>query len=88
MANLRKVSLALNPDHVDQLDYVSKRLGMSRSALVSNLLSGALPDLVSITASLPISSEPADVLRFRGESAKLIEARMQELQGVVDGLSE
>lgn len=86
MANLRKVSLALDPQVVGDLDYVGKRLGVSRSALVSSVLLEAMPAMRKLFEQVPLSPTPADMLRFRGESAKVVEDRISHLQGIAHDL--
>lgn len=86
MANMRKVSLALSPENVDDADYVAGRLGVSRSALVNALLGEALPDMRKLFEQVPISPTPNDLVRFRGESAKLVEERIGQLQGIANDL--
>lgn len=86
MAKMRKVSLALSPEHVDDVDYVAGRLGVSRSALVNALLGEALPDMRKLFEQVPIPLTPTDLVRFRGESAKLVEERIGQLQGIANDL--
>ena len=86
MANMRKVSLALAPSVVDDLDYVSGRLGVSRSALASELLGEVGSQMRKLLEQVPLSPTPADVVRFRGESAKLVEERINELRGISNDL--
>lgn len=86
MANLMKVSLALSPEVVADLDYVAGRLGVSRSALTNNVLQECMPDMRKLFEQVPLSPEPADLVRFRGESAKLVEARIDGLRGIADDL--
>ncbi len=64
MANLRKVSLALSPEVVADLDYVAGRLGVSRSALTNNVLQECMPDMRKLFEQVPLSPEPADLVRF------------------------
>lgn len=86
MANLKKVSLALSQPIVDDLDYVSGRLGVSRSALVNSMLTEAIPTMRKMLEQIPLSPTPADVVRFRGESAKIVEDRLADLQGIAHDL--
>lgn len=86
MAKMRKVSLALAPAVVDDLDYVSGRLGVSRSALASDLLGEVAADMRKLLEQVPLSPTPANVVRFRGESAKLVEVRINELRGIAHDL--
>ena len=71
----KKVSLSLDEGQVEDLDVISRRLGISRSALVSQLLAEALPDMRRVVELIP-----ADLVRFRGESASIVEARMEKLR--------
>lgn len=86
MTKMRKVSLALSPEHVDDVDYLAGRLGVSRSAFINSMLGGALPGMRKLFEQIPISPTPTDVVRFRGESAKLVEGRIGQLQGLADDL--
>lgn len=86
MANLKKVSLALDPDLVSDLDYSAARLGISRSALVNNLLGQGVPPMRKLLEQIPLSPTPADIVRFRGESVKVIEERLSGLVGAGDDL--
>lgn len=86
MAKMRKVSLALAPEVVDDLGYVAGRLGVSRSALSSDLLGEAVGSMRKLLEQVPINPTPADSVRFRGESAKLVEERINELRGIADDL--
>lgn len=86
MAKMRKVSLALSPEHVDDVDYVAGRLGVSRSALINSLLGEALPTIRQLFELVPLSPTPNDMVRFRGDSAKLVEERIGQLQGIANDL--
>ena len=80
MANLRKISLALDPAIVADLDYLSSRLGVSRSALVSQLLADTTPTMRKLLEQVPLSPAPADAVRFRGDSIKVIEGRLSDVR--------
>ena len=86
MPKLQKVSLALAPGVVLDLGYLTGRLGISRSALVNNLLAEAVPAMRKLLEQIPLSPTPADAIRFRGESIKIVDERIAELQGIADDL--
>jgi hypothetical protein len=86
MAHLQKVSLALDPDVVSDLGYITTRLGVSRSALVNNLLTECVPTMRKLLEQVPLSPTPADVVRFRGDSASIVQERIADLQGIADDL--
>lgn len=75
-----KVSLALDPEVVSSLDYLTKRLAVSRSAMVSELLLEALPAMVELFRLIPESPTAQDLVRFRGESASVVQRRMSLLK--------
>jgi hypothetical protein len=86
MSKLQKVSLALDPVVVSDLAYITDRMGVSRSALVNNLLAESVPIMRKLLEQVPLSPSPADVVRARGESMKIVDDRIAELQGIADDL--
>lgn len=79
---VRKITLSLPPDTVEQLDFVAARLRCSRSALVSELLKHSIGSLVQIASCLPEdldSVTEADARRLRGESARVIGEQVGKL---------
>lgn len=82
----QKVSLALDPELVADLDYISSRFGVSRSALVSVLMAGPASDARKMLSMVPDSPTALDLIRFRGESAELARQRLESLKGLADDL--
>lgn len=82
----QKVSLALDPSLVADLDYISARFGVSRSALVSVLMAGPASDARKMLSTVPDSPTPLDLIRFRGESAELARERLESLKGLANDL--
>jgi cobalamin-dependent methionine synthase I len=82
----KKVSLSLAEGQVDDLDIISQRLSISRSALVSQLLAEALPEMRRVIELIPAAPTPADLVRFRGESTAIVEQRMEKLRQVTTDL--
>lgn len=78
--NLRKISITLDPSLVDDLDYLSKRLGVSRSAMISEILGEAIPPARKLLEQVPLNPTPNDVVRFRGESAEVVRARIESIK--------
>ena len=76
----QKISVTVSPGLVDDLDYLSARTGVSRSALISELLAPAAADLRRLVEQIPPDASPTDVRRFRGESAELIRSIIDQLQ--------
>lgn len=85
MAGIKRVSVSLPTHLADDVDYVSSRLGMTRSAFITQfLLGGELDKLRSILSAIPEDPSEADVKRYRGDSRAYIAdqlAKLQELQG-------
>lgn len=84
--NLRKISVTLPPDLVDDLDYVSRRLGVSRSALIAQVLPDGLGFMRGLLVDIPENPTPEDIVRFRGASADEIRQRIDSLKGMADDL--
>lgn len=82
----QKVSLALDPALVADLDYIAERTRVSRSALVSELLADSVGDVRRLLEMVPESPTPADLIRFRGESVDLVRSRLESLKGITDDL--
>lgn len=74
--SMKRVSMSLPPDLVADLTYVSHRLGVSRSALVSGILREATDSIVPLLRTLPEEPTEADALRFRGESQRVVNDRV------------
>lgn len=85
MAKLSRTSFTLPPQLLADLAYISARIGVSRSALLSDLSSEPIADLRRLLESVPASPTPADVLRLRGESEALVNARLANLRQVWEG---
>lgn len=84
--NLRKISITMAPDLVDSIDYVSGRLGISRSAFISQIMGESVTLLRPLLEAVPIDPTPADAVRFRGESAEVVRARIEVLKGLTHDL--
>lgn len=84
--NLSKISITVPPELVADLDYVSGRLGVSRSALISEVLPESLSVMRTMLEQVPLNPTPEDVLRFRGESADLVRSKIESLKGMTDDL--
>ena len=76
----RKIAVSIPEGIVDDLDYISGRMSVTRSALLSNMLSSAASDLRRLLEGVPENPTPEDVLRCRGASAKLIDDRIQNVR--------
>ena len=86
MSKTRKISVSLSGSLVDDLDYISARMGVSRSAIISEFMADALSEARRGFELVPPNPTPADVVRMRGESEEVIRQRLASLQGIADDL--
>lgn len=82
----RKINVSIPEAVVCDLDYISKRMGITRSALLSNLIAEPSKDLRCLMETLPNNPTPEDVLRSRGASVDLISKRLEEYSVAADDL--
>lgn len=84
--NLSKISITIPPELLANLNYVSGRLGVSRSALVAEVLPDALGVMRKLLEQVPLNPTPEDVRRFRGESAEIVKRKIESIRGMGDDL--
>lgn len=80
--SVRKITISLPPDLVADLDYLGGRLGISRSAIIAELLGETAPLLARLLRSVPVqeNATPAVIRRAKGASLELIEELMGSLK--------
>lgn len=83
---MAKIAMSLPPALVDDLDYLSSRLGVSRSALASELLTEPVAEIRRILSVIPPNPTPADLLRMRGESEAFVRQRIAKVATMADDL--
>lgn len=81
MTNIKRLSLSVPPEVASDLNFVHRRLNISKSALVTTLLQDGLRDFRMLLESLPPDPSTDDMIRFRGASAEVIETRVSSLLG-------
>lgn len=86
MEGFKKITVSLPSDFVASLDLVSKRLGVSRSAFLAMVAAEPVNELAGLLRELPLEPEPRDVVRFRGRSVELAQARLEAAQRGLDDL--
>ena len=86
MANLKKISVTLPAELSDDLTRASKRLGVSRSALLATVLEGALPPVMAITENMPSPDDVASMQRYTREKSleltKMFNTSMEGIQAL------
>lgn len=75
-----RMSFTLPPSTRANLDYLSGRMGVTKSSLVTELLSAPLNDLRELMEMVPENPTEEDVLRARGKSNELITQRLRSLR--------
>ncbi len=87
MTTLKRVSVSMPIELADDLDYISRRLGVSRSGFVSQmLLAGDIHKLRVLLSHIPEQPTDGDLKRFRGDSKVYIEDALAKLQAMQGGL--
>lgn len=77
-----RMTFTVPPSIRQNLDYLSTRMGVTKSALVSELLTTPLGDLRDLMEMVPENPTEADLLRARGKSNQLIAARLRSLRSI------
>lgn len=77
-----RMSFTVPPSLRADLDYLSARLGITKSALLSELVSTPLHDLRTLVESVPDNPSEADLVRARGLSNELITQRIQSFRRI------
>lgn len=87
--NLSKISITVPPELVDDLTYICGRTGVSRSALIAELLSEAVPTMRKLLEQVPLDPTQLtgpEVVRMRGDSQQIVRERISDLEGMADDL--
>jgi hypothetical protein len=71
-----RVSFSLPRDVVADVSYCAERLGVTRSALVAEMLAASCQPLGELLRETPSHPSPADVKRLRGASLELVKTRV------------
>lgn len=79
MTSTRKLSVSLASHLVDDLDVLSARLGVSRSAIISGVLAEPLHAARVVLEAIPLDQTPGDAVRMRGDSIEIVQARLASL---------
>jgi hypothetical protein len=84
----KRVSLTIPIDVLTEIDYCSHRLGITRSAFMSELMRQSLSPILPLLQSLPDSPDEVAVKRFRGDSVAVIQSILgdafPDIKGAVD----
>lgn len=81
MTDTAKITLSLSACLVADLDFIGSHLGISRSGLVSEVLSGPVARMRRLAEAAPIAPGRVEPLRLRGDSADIVRHRIAALGG-------
>lgn len=71
-------SFSLPRDLAGNISVIAKRLGISQSALLAELMSQPIADLRRLVDQIPAHPSQGDVLRLRGASIEVVQQRVRE----------
>lgn len=77
-----RMSFTVPPSVRANLDYLSTRMGVTKSALLTELITTPLSDLRDLMEMVPDNPTKDDVLRASGRSNELIAARLRSLRSI------
>lgn len=84
MSGVRRCTMSLPSDLVEKLDKLSALVGISRSALVAELLGESVDVLDSMLQVAAVPS-PENLRRLRGDSARVVQEKVSALKGLLEG---
>jgi len=79
MTNIKRLSLSVPPELASDLNFISRRMSISKSAVITQLVGQGLKDFRMLLEALPPEPEDTDMKRFRGASAEMITSRMESI---------
>lgn len=87
--NLTRMSFTLPPSYRADLSYISGRMNISQSALVSNLLSKPLPLMANLLRQIPPEMVPNElaqarvIRRYKNDSQRIIREELESLNAQI-----
>lgn len=78
--SVKRITVSLPPEVLEQLDLVAKAMGLSRSAFLSGLLGQTLPPICSLASVTPPDGSEGSSRRYRGELVSHINSMISGLQ--------
>jgi len=77
---IKRVTFSIPKQLHDDLVYLSRRMGVSRSALITNMNIEPIHDMRELLELLPENPSPEDIVRSRGASVAKVKERIANLQ--------
>jgi len=82
----RKITFSVPEEFVQDLDYLARRLKVTRSAMLTEIAAEAVHDLRSMVETVPENPNSEDLLHAKGKSKALIEGRIDSARRLSDDL--
>ena len=82
----KKITVSVPEEFVLYLDYLAKRLSVSRSSVLVQLAGEPIEDLYKLIAAVPDNPTEEDIKRAKGASVQLIEERVNHARSLSDDL--
>lgn len=82
----RKITFSVPENFVLDLDYLAKRLKVTRSAMLTEIAAEAVHDLRLMVETVPENPSSHDLLHAKGKSKALIEDRIDSARRLSDDL--
>lgn len=82
----KKITVSVPEEFVLYLDYLAKRLSVSRSSVLVQLAGEPIEDLYKLISAVPDNPTEDDIKRAKGVSVRLIEERVNQARSLSDDL--
>ena len=86
-ANLARTTFVLDRATADQLGYLSRRMGVSRSALVREVLAEPIATMAKLVEAVPDQPTPDDIRQLALAGLDAVHAVIDEPMGRLEDLS-
>jgi hypothetical protein len=86
MSKFVRTSFTARPELLADLDFLSARMRVSKSAIINDILGGAVAYLRALVESVPANPTREDILRMRGKSEEVIADALRQYRELDQGL--
>lgn len=86
-ANLARTTFVLDRATADQLGFLSRRMGVSRSALVREVLAEPIATLAKLVESVPEHPTPGDIRQLALAGLDAVNAATEEPLRLLEGMA-
>lgn len=88
MSSVKRLTVSLDAELVDEINFLHRRLGVSRSAMLNEFLREGLMAISACYRELPENVTERDLVRLRGRSLDVVRSRMAEAEAVLGDSSD